>query len=249
MAHRLALAPVPGSRFFLGGAVPEWEGVECPVLGKEQMGSALMGSLQISFFWQRDFLGTPVNRLLFSQKCQGVPFFPNLSKYITFAAVPLVLIPFVRNQSASPWNASSVRGPRPTASLRSEKGEVLLSGVGTLRYLLILGENSACQVPICAVAAWWFDNPHPKVVPRSQIPRSTSHLSYQSAEFGATFVPAVADGVRGSWRILIIRTQGRGLRPISLLRVSLLRLLDSNLPGSSLWTWEFHPVTLRFCLS
>ena len=35
----------------------------------------------------------------------------------------------------------------------SEKGEVLLRGVGTLRYLLILGENSACQVPICAVAA------------------------------------------------------------------------------------------------
>ena len=31
----------------------------------------------------------------------------------------------------------------------SEKGEVLLRGVGTLRYLLILGENSACQVPIC----------------------------------------------------------------------------------------------------
>ena len=35
----------------------------------------------------------------------------------------------------------------------SEKGEVILRGVGTLRYLLILSENSACQVPICAVAA------------------------------------------------------------------------------------------------
>ena len=36
----------------------------------------------------------------------------------------------------------------------SEKGEVLLRGVvGTLRYLLILSENSACRVPICAVAA------------------------------------------------------------------------------------------------
>ena len=30
---------------------------------------------------------------------------------------------------------------------------------------------------ICAVAAWWFDSPHQKVVPRSRIPRSTSHLS------------------------------------------------------------------------
>ena len=35
----------------------------------------------------------------------------------------------------------------------SENGEVLLRGVGTLRYVLILSENSACQVPICAVAA------------------------------------------------------------------------------------------------
>ena len=35
----------------------------------------------------------------------------------------------------------------------SEKGEVLLRRVGTLRYVLILSENSACQVPIYAVAA------------------------------------------------------------------------------------------------
>ena len=38
--------------------------------------------------------------------------FPNLSKYITFAAAPLVLTPFVRNQ------------------------DVLLRGVGTLRHFL-----------------------------------------------------------------------------------------------------------------
>ena len=38
--------------------------------------------------------------------------------------------------------------------------------------------NAACQVSICAVAAWWFDNPHQKVVPRSRIPRSTSHFSH-----------------------------------------------------------------------
>ena len=35
----------------------------------------------------------------------------------------------------------------------SEKGEALLRVVGTLRYILILSENSAFQVPICAVAA------------------------------------------------------------------------------------------------
>ena len=34
-----------------------------------------------------------------------------------------------------------------------EEGVVLLRGVGTLRYLLILGEDSAWRVPICAVAA------------------------------------------------------------------------------------------------
>ena len=51
----------------------------------------------------------------------------------------------------------------------SEKGEVLLRGVGVgpLRCSSILGENSASQVPICALAARRFDNPHQKVVPRS----------------------------------------------------------------------------------
>ena len=32
------------------------------------------------------------------------------------------------------------------------------------------------------------------------------------------------------------------LRQISLLTLSLLALLDSNLPGNSLWDWEFHPL-------
>ena len=39
------------------------------------------------------------------------------------------------------------------------------------------------------------------------------------------------------------------VRPISLLRLSLLRLLDSNFPVNSLMAWEFHPLNLRFCLS
>ena len=39
------------------------------------------------------------------------------------------------------------------------------------------------------------------------------------------------------------------LRPISLLRLSLLRLLDSNFPGNSPWAWEFHPLNSRLCLS
>ena len=36
-------------------------------------------------------------------------------------------------------------------SIGRRRGEVLLRGVGTLRYFLILSENSACQVPICAL--------------------------------------------------------------------------------------------------
>ena len=50
------------------------------------------------FVWQRDFLGTPANLLLPSQKCQGVPFSPILSKFMTIAAPPLVSTPFVHNQ-------------------------------------------------------------------------------------------------------------------------------------------------------
>ena len=45
------------------------------------------------------------------------------------------------------------------------------------------------------------------------------------------------------------KSQGKRLRPISVLRLSLLRLLDSNFPGNLLWTWEFHPLELRLCLS
>ena len=87
-----------------------------------------MGSLHfLKMFFDRDFLGTPLNRLLSSQKCQGL-LFPQFVKiyyvcmhiyiytytyiyvnihlcvytyiyiYITFAEAPLVLTPFVRNQ-------------------------------------------------------------------------------------------------------------------------------------------------------
>ena len=55
--------------------------------------------------------------------------------------------------------------------------------VGTLQHLLILSENSASQVPICAVSACRFDNPHQKWLRGAgRIPRSTSHfLSGQRA--------------------------------------------------------------------
>ena len=42
---------------------------------------------------------------------------------------------------------------------------------------------------------------------------------------------------------------GFGTRPISLLTLLLLRLLDPNFPGTSLWDREFQPLELRLCLS
>ena len=39
------------------------------------------------------------------------------------------------------------------------------------------------------------------------------------------------------------------LRPISLLRLSLLRVVDSNFPANSAWTWELRYLRFRFCLS
>ena len=39
------------------------------------------------------------------------------------------------------------------------------------------------------------------------------------------------------------------MRRISLLRLSLLRFVDSELPGHSLWAWEFHPLKINICLS
>ena len=47
----------------------------------------------------------------------------------------------------------------------------------------------------------------------------------------------------GKWRSLPC------LRPISLLRSSLLRSLDSNFPEIYLWAWEFQPLRLTSCLS
>ena len=61
-------------------------------VGKGQMGSALMGSLQISYRLKY-CLGTNLSKYV-----NFVYLFHNLSECITFAATPLVLTPFVRNQ-------------------------------------------------------------------------------------------------------------------------------------------------------
>ena len=78
------------------------------------------GHCNLYVFLQRDLLGIPVNLLLFSKKCQGVPFSPNPSKFITLSAAPLVLTPFVCNQGA----ARRGPGARPLRHGHVEEGGV-----------------------------------------------------------------------------------------------------------------------------
>ena len=94
-------------------------------LGQGQMGSALRGSLQIScFLTEGPFLGIPLNLLLSSQKCQGVPFSPICQTIETFAAVTLVVTPFVRN----PWPSDS-EGPGPILRPESHARQSSVSGI------------------------------------------------------------------------------------------------------------------------
>ena len=61
--------------------------------GKAEMGSALMGSLQICHaFWQRDFLGTPVN-LLYLPKSARAYLFPQSVKIPYFRSGPISVDP------------------------------------------------------------------------------------------------------------------------------------------------------------
>ena len=56
------------------------------------------------------------------------------------------------SRPAEVWQVRPEASPKE-AVRRSEKGKVLLRGIGTPRFFFVLSENSACQVPICAVAA------------------------------------------------------------------------------------------------
>ena len=89
------------------------------------MGSALLGSRQVlnNVLLTGILLGTPVNLLVSSQKCQGVPFSPICQKsLLIFAAAPLALIPFVRNQGALSVNSFTRVGSPPPASGASHVG-------------------------------------------------------------------------------------------------------------------------------
>ena len=69
-----------------------------PGVGKGQLGSALMWSLQTSRFLTEALFGYYLYPSFIFAKVPGRTFFHYLSKFITFATAPLVLTPFVRIQ-------------------------------------------------------------------------------------------------------------------------------------------------------
>ena len=85
--------------------------VSVSTFGKGLMGSALVGSLQISCFWQRDFLVTPVN-LLYLPKSARACLFPQSDKNHYLCSGPISVEPHLSATKARPrhrWN----RNPRP----------------------------------------------------------------------------------------------------------------------------------------
>ena len=73
-------------------------GHEHDAAGARKGATALMGSLRISCFLTQGLLGYSRLPTFIFPKVPGRTFFPNLSEFITSAAAPLVLTPFVRNQ-------------------------------------------------------------------------------------------------------------------------------------------------------
>ena len=88
--------------------------------------------IELYVLLQRYFLGTPINLLFIFPEVPGRTFFPYLSKFITFAAAPLVMTPFVRNQGAQPSFSSC----RP--SLR----RLFQEGSGSIRFGSGLSKNN-----------------------------------------------------------------------------------------------------------
>ena len=101
---------------------------------KENMGSALMGSLQMLCFLT-DLWVTPVNLLLYSQKCQGV-FFPQSDKINYFCSGHISVDPI----SPQPRGANE-RTPRRRAPRRGRRASVRLlrarAGAGLQEQCLI----------------------------------------------------------------------------------------------------------------
>ena len=87
----------------------------------------------------------------------------------------------------------------------------------------------------------------------NQKPRLTSGLYavYMRGESRSSSLVAdqCTDVASKFWTLATGPVPRLSLRARGLRSSSLLRFVDSKLPGNSLGTWEFHPLTLRFCLS
>ena len=158
----------------------------------------------------------------------GRTFFPNLSKWSTFAAAPLVLTPFVRNQLPSLGR----RAASPSIAVRSLGA--LPAPEGGSRSGLPISEVSISEVCASATSRKCLSPKCVSVYLRSVYLRSVS---------------ISRSGICRSPMCVSPPARTLCLRPISLLTLSILTLLDSSFPGNPLWAWEFHPFKLRLCLS
>ena len=96
------------------------------------MGSALMGSLQMSGFCDTGtFWVLPLTCFYISKSARAY-LFPNLSKFITSAVAPSVSTPFVRSQlpPEAPENARAMLSepPHPLAAREGKAGEADRAG-------------------------------------------------------------------------------------------------------------------------
>ena len=109
--------------------------------GKGQTGSALMGSLQHFMFFDRGTFWVLLLTYFYLPKSARAYIFPQPVKIITFAAAPLVLTPFVPNQSAKSANEARMGGAGLTARTENR----VWSGDAT-------GSRKSPRVTICSCA-------------------------------------------------------------------------------------------------
>ena len=64
-----------------------------------------------------------------------------------------------------------------------------------------------------------------------------------------TTASAPAGRRRSRDQLIVRRFKRCYIRPVSLLRLPVLRFVDSDIPGNYLLDWEFHPLELGLCLS
>ena len=138
----------------------------CSLSHSRHIHACARSSLRISCFRQRDFLGTPVNLLLSSQKCQGV-LFPQSVNNHDFCSGPMSvdLICPQPSQFSQPWSlpanrqSGSLNVPpyansgetRPRASGKGAQGTLTTLHIATCMpcslYIDVLAPSKVDSVP------------------------------------------------------------------------------------------------------